>query len=113
MAANESLSKSNKSPAGAFVKGLQSQAIEDFGEDPDQVYFKPGSLLTLETGVRISNLKPVKQNADQDLMKDDDSMSQDSQEEVGYQPNRQLNVKVVQFTIFTNTKRSTLADQYP
>ena len=52
-------SKSN-TPAAFFIRGLQAQAIEDLGDDPDQIFFKPGSLLTLETGVRISNLKPVK-----------------------------------------------------
>ena len=46
-------SKNHNTPAGAYVRGLQAQAIEDFGDDPDQTYFKPGSLLSLETGLRI------------------------------------------------------------
>lgn len=106
-AANDSNFRTN-TPAASFVKGLRSQAIDDFSEDAGVVYFNPGSLLTLETGMRIHNMKPVKQQDDDDIMMgDNDSMSNDSQDG-GYQPDRQLNAKIQNFTIFTNTKRTTL-----
>ena len=59
-AKHQSADKSGSTPATAFVRGLQAKAIEEFGEDPDQLYFNAGNLLTIETGVRISNLKPIK-----------------------------------------------------
>ena len=52
--------KKSSTPAGNFIRGLQGQAIADFGDDPDTLYFKPGSLLSMETGLKISNLKPIK-----------------------------------------------------
>ena len=73
------------------------------------IYFKPGSLLTLETGMRIQNMKPVKQQEEDEILADNDSASNDSQD-AGYQPDRQLNAKISNFTIFTNTKRTTLIE---
>lgn len=67
--------KNGQTPAAHFVKGLQAQAIEDFGDEPDQLYFKPGSLLTLETGVRFSNLKPVKPQNEEELNENNESCS--------------------------------------
>ena len=58
--------------------------------------------------MRISNLKPVKQQ-EEELIPENDSGSNDSQDD-GYQPDRQLNAKIVNFTIFTNTKRTTLVE---
>ena len=53
------------------------------------IYFNPGCLLTLETGVRIQNMKPVKQQDEEELIGDNDSNSNDSQDG-GYPPDRQL-----------------------
>ena len=85
---------------------MQAQAIDDFSDELNLQLFKPGSLLSLETGIRISNIKPVKQQDDDDVLADD-SASNDSQDG-GYRPDRALNAKIQNFMIFTNTKRTTL-----
>ena len=46
-----------------------------------------GSLLSVETGIRISNLKPLKPHEDETLNDNDESASNDSQDG-GYQPDR-------------------------
>ena len=56
-------------------------------------------------------MKPVKnQDEDEIIAGDNDSASNDSQDDGGYQPDRQLNAKISNFTIFTNTRRATLVD---
>jgi hypothetical protein len=47
-----------QSPAGQFIRTMTEKAVEDFGERSDSINFSPNSLITIETGLWISNSKP-------------------------------------------------------
>ena len=90
-------------PGSAFVERLNSKVAEEMQED--QAYFKPNSLLVIEAGIRLMNHNPPSTNYQDEV--------DESVEDVGLRPDKQIQAKVTQFTVFLNSKRMTLSEIIP
>ena len=90
-------------PGSAFVERLNSKVAEEMQED--QAYFKPNSLLVIEAGIKLMNHNPPSTNYQDEV--------DESAEDVGLRPDKQIQAKVTQFTVFLNSKRMTLSEIIP
>ena len=90
-------------PGSAFVERLNSKVAEEMQED--QAYFKPNSLLVIEAGIKLMNHNPPSTNYQDEV--------DESVEDVGLRPDKQIQAKVTQFTVFLNSKRMTLSEIIP
>ena len=82
------------------MKNLSAKAAEEM--DASDAFFRPSSLLVVETGIKLTNHNPpVESNPDE---------ADESQEDEGFRPDRYIQAKITQFTIFLNQKRASLAE---
>ena len=90
-------------PGAAFVEKLNSKVAEEMEED--QAYFKPNSLLVIEAGIRLMNHNPTSSNYQDEV---DESI-----DDVGLRPDKQIQAKVTQLSVFFNSKRMMLSEIIP
>jgi hypothetical protein len=72
--------------------------------DEDSIHFKPNCLLVLETGIKLMNQNPPAIGLDE---------AEEAQEDISLQPDSQVQAKISHFTIFLNSKRTTLSEIIP
>ena len=87
-------------PAASFINDLSAKVAEEM--ERSSVFFKPSSLLVVETGVKLTNHNPPVGGYQDD--------AEESQEDEGFRPDRYIQAKITQFTIFLNQKRASLSE---